>query len=92
MRVDNRVTQVPAPRTREADHEATSRSPADNERNCTRVELLQNPNCNRELAGGGNSAGKMVNVLFGRPPTKRSQKATRREVLNIEPAVPTPLR
>jgi hypothetical protein len=34
---------------------------------------------------------KMVNVLFGRLPTKRSQKATRREVLNIEPAVPTPL-
>jgi hypothetical protein len=35
---------------------------------------------------------KMVNVLFGGLPTKRSQKATRREVLNIEPAVPTPLR
>jgi hypothetical protein len=34
----------------------------------------------------------MVNVLFGRLPTKRSQKATRREVFNIEPAVPTPLR
>jgi hypothetical protein len=34
----------------------------------------------------------MVNVLFGRLPTRRSQKATRREVLNIEPAVPTPLR
>jgi hypothetical protein len=34
----------------------------------------------------------MVNVLFGGLPTKRSQKATRREVLNIEPAVPTPLR
>jgi hypothetical protein len=33
-----------------------------------------------------------VNVLFGGLPTKRSQKATRREVLNIEPAVPTPLR
>jgi hypothetical protein len=32
-----------------------------------------------------------VNVLFGRLPTKWSQKATRREVLNIEPAVPTPL-
>jgi hypothetical protein len=27
MRVDNRVTQVPPLRTREADHEATSRSP-----------------------------------------------------------------
>jgi hypothetical protein len=35
---------------------------------------------------------KMVNILFGVLPTKRSQKATRREVLNIEPAVPTPLR
>jgi hypothetical protein len=35
---------------------------------------------------------KMVNVLFSRLPTKRSQKAIRREVLNIEPAVPTPLR
>jgi hypothetical protein len=33
-----------------------------------------------------------VNVLFGGLPTKRSQKATRREVLNIEPAVSTPLR
>jgi hypothetical protein len=33
-----------------------------------------------------------VNVLFGGLPTKRSQKATRREVLNIEPTVPTPLR
>jgi hypothetical protein len=33
-----------------------------------------------------------VNVLFGGLPTKRSQKAIRREVLNIEPAVPTPLR
>jgi hypothetical protein len=33
-----------------------------------------------------------VNILFGRLPTKRSQKATRWEVLNIEPAVLTPLR
>jgi hypothetical protein len=33
----------------------------------------------------------MVNVLFGGLPTRRSHKATRREVLNIEPAVPTPL-
>jgi hypothetical protein len=32
-----------------------------------------------------------VNVLFGGLHTKLSQKATRREVLNIEPAVPTPL-
>jgi hypothetical protein len=35
---------------------------------------------------------KMVNVLFGGLPTKRSQKATKREVLNIETAVLTPLR
>jgi hypothetical protein len=36
MRVDNRVTQVPPLRTREPDnHEATSRSPADNGRNRT---------------------------------------------------------
>jgi hypothetical protein len=35
---------------------------------------------------------KRVNVLFGGLPTRRFQKATRREVLNIEPAVPTPLR
>jgi hypothetical protein len=35
---------------------------------------------------------KTVNVLFGGLPTKRSQKATRREVLNIEPAILTPLR
>jgi hypothetical protein len=35
---------------------------------------------------------KTVNVLFGELPTRRSQKATRREVLNIELAVPTPLR
>jgi hypothetical protein len=35
---------------------------------------------------------KTVNVLFGGLPTKRSQKATRREVLNIEPVVLTPLR
>jgi hypothetical protein len=33
-----------------------------------------------------------VNVLFGELSTRQSQKATRWEVLNIEPAVPTPLR
>jgi hypothetical protein len=33
-----------------------------------------------------------VNVLFGGLPTRQSQKSTRREVLNIEPAAPTPLR
>jgi hypothetical protein len=35
---------------------------------------------------------KTVNVFFSGLPTKRSQNATRQEVLNIEPAVPTPLR
>jgi hypothetical protein len=35
---------------------------------------------------------KDVNVLFGGLPSKREQKATRREVMSIEPAVPTPLR
>jgi hypothetical protein len=35
---------------------------------------------------------KTVNVLFDGLPIRRSQKATRREVLNIKPAVPTPLR
>jgi hypothetical protein len=42
--------------------------------------------------GDFQEADKMVNVLFGGLPTKRSQKATRREVLNIEPVVLTPLR
>jgi hypothetical protein len=35
---------------------------------------------------------KTVNVLFGGLPNRRAQKATRREVLSVEPAVPTPLR
>jgi hypothetical protein len=35
---------------------------------------------------------KTVNVLFGGLPNRRVQKATRREVMNIVPAVPTPLR
>jgi hypothetical protein len=35
---------------------------------------------------------KTVNVHFGGLPIRRSQKATLREVSNIEPAVPTPLR
>jgi hypothetical protein len=61
MRVDNRVTQVHPPRTREHEnHEATSRSPA-NGHNRTRGELPQNPNRTRASAGGpsqgGNSAG-----------------------------------
>jgi hypothetical protein len=61
MRVDNRVTEVPPLRTREVDHEATSRSPADNGRNRTRGELPQNPNRTRASTGGpsqgSNSAG-----------------------------------
>jgi hypothetical protein len=35
---------------------------------------------------------KTVNVLFGGLPSRRVQKPTRREVMSIEPAVPTPLR
>jgi hypothetical protein len=35
---------------------------------------------------------KTVNVLFDGLPNRRAQKATRREVMSIEPAVPTPLR
>jgi hypothetical protein len=35
---------------------------------------------------------KTVNVLFGGLPSRREQKATGREVMSIEPAVPTPLR
>jgi hypothetical protein len=35
---------------------------------------------------------KTVNVLFGGLPSRREQKATRREVMSIEPAVPTPFR
>jgi hypothetical protein len=62
MRVDNRVTQAPPPRTRKHEnHEATSRSPADNGCNRTRGELPQNPNRTRASDGGpsqgGNSAG-----------------------------------
>jgi hypothetical protein len=53
MRGDNRVAQVPPLRTRKPDnHEATSRSPADNGRNRTRGELPQNPNRTKALAGG----------------------------------------
>jgi hypothetical protein len=35
---------------------------------------------------------KTVNVLFGGLPNRRAQKATRREFMSIEPAVPTHLR
>jgi hypothetical protein len=33
----------------------------------------------------------MVNVLFGGLPNRQAQKATRREVLSIEPVLLTPL-
>jgi hypothetical protein len=35
---------------------------------------------------------KTVSVLFGGLPSRQEQKATRREVMSIEPAVPIPLR
>jgi hypothetical protein len=57
MRVDNIVTQVPPLRTREAEHEATSRSPADNGRNHTRGELPQNPKRTRAFARGPSQGG-----------------------------------
>jgi hypothetical protein len=73
MRVDNRVTQVPPLRTRKADHEATSRSPADSGCNRTRGELSQNPNRTRASAGGpshgrnstGGTGGSRVMVAHG---------------------------
>jgi hypothetical protein len=48
---------VPPLRTREADHEATSRSPADNGCYRTRGELPQNPNRTRASAGGPSQGG-----------------------------------
>jgi hypothetical protein len=45
--------------------------------------------------GGNNDfqePNKTVNVLFGGLPSRREKKATRREVMSIEPAVPTSLR
>jgi hypothetical protein len=65
MRVDNRATQVPPVRTREADHEATIRSPADNGHNRTRGELPQNPNCTRESASGPSQGGNSVGGADG---------------------------
>ncbi len=65
MRVDNRVTQVHPLRTREADDEATSRSPADNTRNRTRGELPQNPNRTRASAGGPSQGGHSVGRAGG---------------------------
>jgi hypothetical protein len=65
MRVDNRVTQVPHLRTREADHEATSCSLADNGRNRTRGELPQNPNRTRASAGGPSQGGHSTGGACG---------------------------
>jgi hypothetical protein len=66
MRVDNRVTHAPPPRTREHEnHEATSRSPADNGRNRTRGELPQNPNRTRASAGGPSQGGNSVGGAGG---------------------------
>jgi hypothetical protein len=73
MRVDSRVTQVPPLLTHEADHEATSRIPADNGRNRTRGELPQNPNRTRASARGpsqgshsaGRAGGSRVVVARG---------------------------
>jgi hypothetical protein len=64
MRVDNRVTHVPPLRTREAGHEATSRSP-DNGRNRTRGELPQNPNCTRASDGGPSQGGTYAGSAGG---------------------------
>jgi hypothetical protein len=47
---------------------------------------------NEDGNGDFQEPNKMVNILFGGLPSRREQKATRREVMNIEPAVPTPLR
>jgi hypothetical protein len=42
--------------------------------------------------GDFQESDKTVNVLFGGLPSRREHKATRQEVMSIEPAVPTPLR
>jgi hypothetical protein len=47
---------------------------------------------NDEGNGDFQEPDKTVNVLFGGQPSRQEQKATRREVTSIEPAVPTPLR
>jgi hypothetical protein len=61
MRVDNRVTQVPPPRTREHEnHEATSRSPAGNGHNRPRGEQPQNPSRTRASAEGPSQGGNSV--------------------------------
>jgi hypothetical protein len=44
---------------------------------------------NDEGNGDFQELDKMVNILFGGLPSRREQKATRQEVMSIEPAVPT---
>jgi hypothetical protein len=47
---------------------------------------------NDEGNGDFQEPDKMVNILSDGLPSRRVQKATRREVMSIEPVVPTPLR
>jgi hypothetical protein len=47
---------------------------------------------NDERNGDFQEPDKTVNILFGGLPSRWEQKATRREVMSIEPAVPTPLK
>jgi hypothetical protein len=56
---------VPPLKTREADHKATNRSPADNRRNHTRRELPQNPNRTRASAGGPSQGGHIAGGVGG---------------------------
>jgi hypothetical protein len=66
MMVDNRVTQVPPPRTCDhGHHEATSRSPADGGRNRSRGEQPQNPNRTRASAGGPSQGGNSADGTGG---------------------------
>jgi hypothetical protein len=65
MRVDNRVTQVPPLRTREANHETISHSSVDNRCNRTQGELPQNPNRTRASAGGPFQGGNSAAVAGG---------------------------
>jgi hypothetical protein len=47
---------------------------------------------NDEGNGDFQEPNNTVNVLFGGLPSRREQNATSREVMSIEPAIPTPLR
>jgi hypothetical protein len=73
MRVDNRVTQVPPLRTREADHEATSRSPVDNGLNRTRGELPQNLRGSAHVPRPASTHGQGPSLdLYGRHAARQS--------------------